>query len=279
MIDLHVHSKKSDGSLAPKELTKLALSIPLSAYALTDHDTMDGVPEAMEAAKGTDLTVIPGVELSADHNGREIHLVGLFADQEDPALSSYLKKFRRTRDARNEDMCARLRAGGMDITMEELYAAFPDSVITRAHFARLLQQKGYVRSVAECFERFLGDHCPYFIPREFIASTDAVSLLKGAGSIAVLAHPTLYRLGKEQLYEMTKKLKDAGLDALEAKYSTYTSTQERQMKELAKSLSLKISGGSDFHGDAKPDIRLGKGYGRLYIDDSILTDLLEGRKV
>ena len=277
MIDLHVHSKKSDGSLAPADLTKLALSIPLSAYALTDHDTMDGVCEAMEAAEGTDLTVIPGVELSADHNGKEIHLVGLYADHTNEALSSYLTKFRQTRDARNEQMCERLTAGGMSVSMEELRAAFPDAVLTRAHFAKVLVKKGYVRSVAECFERFLGDRCPYFIPRERIASTDAVALLKGAGSIAVLAHPTLYHLGKEQLYDMTKALKDAGLDALEAKYSTYSATQEREMKELAKSLSLGISGGSDFHGDAKPDIRLGTGYGRLYIDDSILTDLLKGR--
>ncbi|MBR6451154.1 MAG: PHP domain-containing protein [Lachnospiraceae bacterium] len=277
MIDLHVHSKKSDGSLAPADLTKLALSIPLSAYALTDHDTMDGVCEAMEAAEGTDLTVIPGVELSADHNGKEIHLVGLYADHTNEALSSYLTKFRQTRDARNEQMCERLTAGGMSVSMEELRAAFPDAVLTRAHFAKVLVKKGYVRSVAECFERFLGDRCPYFIPRERIASTDAVALLKGAGSIAVLAHPTLYHLGKEQLYDMTKTLKEAGLDALEAKYSTYSATQEREMKELAKSLSLGISGGSDFHGDAKPDIRLGTGYGRLYIDDSILRDLLKGR--
>lgn len=288
MIDLHVHSTKSDGSLTPTELVAEALKLPLSAFALTDHDTMDGVDEAVAAAEaasenGTKITVIPGVELSSDYittdalgndKHKEIHIVGLYVNQHYPDFLEYENHFHATRDGRNIQMCEMLSQDGFDISIEELSELFPGCVLTRAHIARLLLKKGYVHSVKEAFDRFIGDHCKYYINREKITAEGAVALIKKAGGIPVLAHPILYHFGSEQLDSLVSSLKGAGLEAIEAKYCTYSSSDERRVKELAKKYDLSISGGSDFHGAAKPGLMLGKGYGKLYIDDSVLTDML-----
>lgn len=291
MIDLHVHSTKSDGSLTPTELVKAAASLPLTTFALTDHDTMGGVDEAISAAKeatdrGTPVTVIPGVEISADYlipysnnssEGihKEIHIVGLYVNQNHPDFHEYTDNFHKVRDRRNIKMCEALSLDGYDISMDELISHFPDSVITRGHVARLMLEKKYVHSVKEAFERFIGDNCKYYIPREKISAENAISLIKKAGGIPVLAHPILYHLGSEQLDILVHFLKDAGIEAIEAKYCTYSSSDERKIKELAKKYELEISGGSDFHGEAKPGLMLGKGYGKLYIDDSVLSDMLK----
>lgn len=274
MIDLHVHSTKSDGSLSPTELVGAALKVPLTAMALTDHDTVSGIDEALSAAQGTGLEVIPGVELSADYNGKEIHVVGLYVNHSNPKLNEYLDHFLETRDIRNIRMCEALSADGYNINIEELKEAFPGCVLTRAHVARLLMKKRYVHSVKEAFDRFLGDHCKYFIPREKITGADAIALIKTAGGIPVLAHPILYHMGSERLELMISELSAAGLEAIEAKYCTYTSSDERQIKELARKYNLQISGGSDYHGVVKPGLKLGIGYGKLYIDDSILKNML-----
>lgn len=279
MIDLHVHSTKSDGSLTPTELVHEAIKLPLTAFALTDHDTMDGVDEAVNAAKGMPVEVIPGVELSSEYftsdiKGHELHIVGLYVNRMCPDFIEYTNHFHATRDLRNIQMCDALSSDGYEISIKELNEHFPECVLTRAHVARIMLEKGYVHSVKEAFNRFLGDHCKYYIPREKISSADAISLIKKAGGISVLAHPILYRFGNKQLERMVSELKDAGLDAIEAKYCTYSSSDEHQIKELAKRYDLAVSGGSDFHGAAKPGLNLGKGYGKLYIDDSILTDML-----
>ncbi len=273
MVDLHVHSDKSDGSHTPTALVSLALDAGLTAMALTDHDTMAGVEEAAAAAKGSGLTVIPGIELSSHYDRKEIHIVGLYVNRNNDALQHYLTHFLESRLHRNEALCLRLQEAGYDITMEELKREFPDSVLTRAHFARLMHRKGYANSVAAAFERFLGDHCPYFIPREKLPAAEAVALIRNAGGIAVLAHPTLYHMGQETLFHMVSFLKDAGLNAIETKYTTYSFSEERQMKEIAQKLGLGKAGGSDFHGAAKPKVKLAKGYGNLYLDDSFLTEL------
>lgn len=283
MIDLHVHSTKSDGSLTPTELVAEALKLPLSAFALTDHDTMDGVDEAVAAAEaasenGTNITVIPGVEISSDYTNvgpKEIHIVGLYVNRHCPDFLEYENHFHATRDSRNIQMCEALAQDGYDISIEELSELFPGCVLTRAHMARLLLKKGYVHSVKEAFDRFIGDHCKYYVDREKITAEGAVALIKKAGGIPILAHPILYRFGKQQLKILVSALKDAGLEAIEAKYCTYSSSDERQIKELAAKYDLAISGGSDFHGAAKPGLMLGKGYGKLNIDDSVLTDMLK----
>lgn len=272
-VDLHTHSNKSDGSLSPSELITEASQIGLHAIALTDHDTIEGLPEAIETGNRLGIRVIPGVELSCEYHGRDVHMVGLFIDYTNETFQQTLKSFVESRDERNKKMCQKLTAAGMPVLYEELTAMFGDSVLTRAHYARYMLHKGYIKSLNEAFERYIGDHSPYYIPREKVSPKQGVELILSAGGVPILAHPLLYKLGKEELLKLVNELKSYGLAGLEAVYSTYTSSDERNMKSLASDLNLLISGGSDYHGAAKPGLALGKGYGKLYIPDEILENI------
>ncbi len=275
LIDLHVHSDKSDGSYSPSDLVSYAINQGVTAFALTDHDTVDGIDEAMEAAKGTSVTVIPGIELSTEYERKDIHIVGLFIDKEEPAFRNKIQEFVDSRDLRNRKMCKKLTDAGMPITYEELMDEFPGSVITRAHYAQLLLKKGYTKSLKEAFERYIGDRCPYFIPREKISPEDGVRLILSAKGIPVLAHPLLYGMGEERLNRLIDSLVACGLQAMEAVYCTHTPSDERKMRALANKKGLLISGGSDFHGNAKPGLELGTGYGKLYVSQDILDALYQ----
>lgn len=276
-VDLHVHSNRSDGSLSPSDLVLEAKKKGLTAFALTDHDTVDGIEEAMMAAEGSGVRVIPGIELSTEYEGKDIHIVGLMIDKEQPAFRDQIQEFVDSRILRNQKMCQKLTDAGMPLTYEELLAEFPGSVITRAHYAQILLKKGYTKSLKEAFERYIGDRGPCFIPREKITPEDGVKLILSAKGIPVLAHPLLYGMGKERLQILIDRLKDVGLEAIEAVYCTYNQAEEAQMRELAKKNGLLISGGSDFHGNAKPGLEMGNGYGRLYVPVEILENL-EQRK-
>jgi len=281
MIDLHTHSNKSDGSLSPSELIDYAVKKGISAIALTDHDTMEGVDEAIRRAEELKaekvIEVIPGIEVTADYYGKDIHIVGLYLDKNTPGFSEQLKAFKESRDSRNEKMCSRFREHGLEITMEEMNADFPNQVITRGQFSRMLLKKGYVKSLPEAFERYIGDHCECFVPREKITCKDAIDFIHAGGGTAILAHPTLYHMSNDNIDKLTAYLKDYGLDGIEAKYTTYTTSEERFVKGLAKKYELIISGGSDFHGAAKPKTDLGCGYGKLYLHESILEDIKKYR--
>ena len=201
-VDLHVHSTASDGTFSPEALVDYALQKQLAAFALTDHDTIDGLAPAIAYAKNTDVEVIPGIELSTEYNGRDIHIVGLFIDYENPVFLEHLAEFCASRDRRNEKMAARLTEAGCPITMEELTEAFPDAVITRAHFARLMMQKGYIQQIKEAFEKYIGDNGPCFVPREKVTPWDGVRLIREAGGLAVLAHPVLYHMNEHALHKL-----------------------------------------------------------------------------
>lgn len=285
MIDLHVHSTASDGSFTPKELVDYAIEKELSAFALTDHDSVAGLDEANSYAEVLRKTrndvpeVIPGIEFSTEYDGKDVHIVGLYIDYHSEVFQKHLEDFVHSRDVRNEKMCDLLRQGtGMDISYAKLQEAFPGSVITRAHYAKYMLQHGFVKSMAEAFERYIGDHCPYFLPREKVTPADAIGLILAVGGIPVLAHPVLYGMGRERLEHLVGELKAAGLLALEAIYSSYTPSDEREMRVLAQKYGLAISGGSDFHGTNKVDLDLGTGYGHLYIHPDILNNLKDIKK-
>lgn len=275
MIDLHVHSIYSDGSMTPKELVDYAVQKGLRAMALTDHDTIDGIDEIMEYAKDKPIEIIPGIEYSTEYHERDVHIVGLFIDYKAPVFLDYLARFKQSRTDRNYKLCENLRSADIDITYEALLRAFPNAVITRAHYAKFLLDKGYVKSRNEAFERYLGDHTPYFVHREKITPKEVIDVTRRAGGIPVLAHPTLYGLGKEQLELLVKRLKAAGLMAIETFYSTYTPLEEKKMKRIAERYGLLESGGSDFHGENKPGLDLATGYGRLYVHEEVLDKMKE----
>lgn len=278
MIDLHVHSNCSDGTLSPKELVDYAIEKNLSAFALTDHDTVDGLDEAIQYATGLraeqgNIEVIPGIELSTEYQGADIHVVGLYIDYHNRGFQDKLREFVDSRTTRNQKMCSLLTQAGVPITYEELQAAYPDAVITRAHYAGYMLEKGYVKSRQEAFDRYVGDHAPCYIPREKITPAQAVQLILQAGGAPVLAHPILYHMSDESLDTLVRKLKEAGLMGIEAVYSTYTAADERKTRALAAKYGLFISGGSDFHGANKPGLDLGTGYGKLFVPAELLTDI------
>lgn len=323
MVDLHVHSTCSDGTFTPEELVDYAIQKGLTAFALTDHDTVNGLDRAIRYAEelrqaqaaspvsfsynnaddrfsvsfsrndatarlpvssvpGADIPrvpeIIPGIELSTEYQGKDIHMVGLFIDYRQPEFAHYLEDFIHSRKNRNEKMCALLREHDINITYEALLAEFPGAVITRAHFARYLLSHGYIQSLKEAFDRYVGDHCPCFVPREKVTPAQAVELILGAGGVPVLAHPILYHMSDDRLDTLVAELKSIGLIGIEAIYSTYNTAEERQIRGLAAKYDLKISGGSDFHGANKPKIDLGTGWGKLYVPDEVLENLRPEKK-
>lgn len=283
-IDLHVHSTCSDGTFTPTQLVDYAIEKGLAAFALTDHDTVDGLDEAIAYADGLRATlspeqaykvpeIIPGIELSSEYFGQDIHIVGLYLDHHNESFAGKLQEFVDSRILRNQKMCRLLQEAGLDITYEALLQEFPDAVITRAHYANYMLKKGYVSSVREAFERYVGDHCPCYVPREKITPAQAVSLILDAGGVPILAHPILYHLSDKNLDKLVGELKQAGLRGIEAIYSTYKPHEEREIRALATKYDLLLSGGSDFHGDNKPGLDLAVGYGKLFVPEELLQPI------
>lgn len=288
-IDLHVHSTASDGTYSPAQLVDYAMEKGLRAFALTDHDTINGIEEAMQRAESLRSTlpseeaarvpeVIPGIELSTEYQGADIHMVGLYIDKENEKFREKLQEFIDSRTLRNHKMCALLQEHGIEVTYEALLTMFPDAVITRAHYAKYMLTKGYVTSVKEAFDRYVGDGCPCYIPREKVTPAQAVELILEAGGIPVLAHPILYHMSKYRLDALVGELKEAGLLGIEAIYSTYKQHEEREIRELAAKYDLAVSGGSDFHGSNKPGLDLSVGYGSLFVPEDILDNLRKAKR-
>lgn len=272
-IDLHVHSLASDGTMTPTEIVEYALEKGLSAFALTDHDTVAGIEEAMKAAKGKNIRVIPGVEISCEHNSQDIHVLGLNVDYKNKPFIEKLESAHTSRYFRNEKIVEKLSKDGFDISMEQIYKEFPNAIITRSHISKHLMRKGYVSSIAEGFQAYLNPGAPYYIPRQRISPKEAIHWIHQAGGKAVLAHPLLYPLTQKELWKLVYKLEACGLDGLEALYSCNVNKDQANMIKLAEELDLCISGGSDFHGINKPTIDLMTGKGDLYIPEMLLKDL------
>lgn len=281
MIDLHVHSNHSDGTLSPEELVTLAIQSGLSAFALTDHDTVSGIAKAKEAAvrcadSGTSVTVIPGTEISAAYKNRDIHILGLFIDETDSVLLQALEDAVNARDHRNEQMAERFRSLGIPLTLQELRRINPDTVITRAHFAKYLIEHRHVKNSEEAFKRYLNYDAPCFVPREYMQPERAISLILQAGGIPVLAHPLLYKLPPAELEALIQRLKEAGLAGLEVYYSSNTGFDEQICYSLANRYNLLMTGGTDFHGTNKPNLSLGTGRNNnLNIPETVLEPLCD----
>ncbi len=278
-IDLHTHTCKSDGSYTPTELVDYAIEKGLAAVAITDHDTTEGLNEALSHAADLkekclpSVEVVPGIEFSTKYENQDVHVVGLFIAYDSPMFKQALADFVDSRTNRNRKMCENLRGAGIDITYEKLRARYPDSVITRAHYASYLFEKGYVKSRQDAFSQYLGDHTKYFVPREKVTPVQAVKLILHAGGIPILAHPPLYHMGNDRLDKLTASLKAEGLMGIEAFYSTYNNQDIRDMQRLAAKYNLLFSGGSDFHGTNKPGLDLGCGYGKLFVPEDLLAKM------
>jgi len=276
LIDLHMHSTASDGSYSPSELLKMADSIGLSAIALTDHDTLSGLPEFLkESQKYPSIHAVPGIEVSVEYAGREIHILGLFVNPEDEPLEEMLFEIRKNRNARNGLIVKKLQDMGYNITLQEVLDMAGGESVGRPIFAKILVNKGYFKEPQDVFDHCLKRGAPAFCSRELPSPRKAIEKIKEAGGIAVWAHP-LHRTQADRTYlrKVLREMVPYGLDAVEAYYSSFTPAQSLAVKEVADEFSIFISGGSDFHGTNQIGVEMGKGRGGLQIPYSIYENLL-----
>ncbi|TCK97792.1 hypothetical protein EDC19_0194 [Natranaerovirga hydrolytica] len=277
MIDLHVHSNASDGTMSPEEIIAYAKEKKLSAIALTDHDTISGISSAKKAGEEHNIEVISGIEFSTQYNHKDIHILGLFIDENNTDFQEKLSEFVASRNNRNDIIIKKLNDLGVDIGKKDLLEQSPDGVITRAHFAKVLKNKGYIKEIKDAFTKYIGDGCPAFVPRSKVTPEDAIKLTEQANGIAVLAHPLLYGLSEKELIQLIEHLIPMGLKGIEAIYSLHTLEEQSKLRRLARKYGLLITGGSDFHGSNKPHIDLGSGKGNLKVSDEVLVALKHAR--
>lgn len=277
-VDLHTHTTASDGSLSPAELVVQAGQAGLKAVAITDHDTIDGLKEAVEAGQNQDLEVVPGVEISIEVGLKGgAHLVGLWVRPGHQGLLEGLERLQEARRRRNPRMLAKLNDLGLKLSMEEVLAQTGGGLVGRPHFAKALVSKGLAASVGEVFSRWLGAGAAAYVPKERMPPAEGIALIRAAGGVPVLAHPGLLDLDRPGLESLLRKLKGLGLEGLEAYYSEYDEVTRRRLVSLAARLDLAVSGGSDFHGGSKPKVRLGLGKGDLRVPATLLAALRQRR--
>ena len=259
--------------MSPGSIVELANKIGLKALALTDHDTVAGLDEAIDAAARTDLILIPGVELSANNKKGSLHIVGLHIDHENPRLASGLQRVLAMRKERNPRIAKRLEELGMHVSLEDAAAHAGGEVVGRPHFARAMVDRGYARDLNDAFSRFLGRNGAAYVFKERLDPAECIDLILGAGGVPILAHPDQTGLEGEDLDEFVGQLVDMGLKGIEVFCSSYKSHLTAQYTRLARKYDLVRSGGTDFHGAPKPDIKLGRGFGSLYVPDELLEPI------
>jgi len=255
LLDLHVHSTESDGSLSPEQLVDYAVDKGISALALCDHDTTSGVTRFVSYGESKNIRALPGVEISATWETGNCHILGLGVSDNNAALEETLLKIRDSRGGRNEKIIAKLNALGIAITLAEAQGLAGGDVVGRPHMARIMHEKGFVESVQEAFDKYLAKGAPAYVDRFRLKPYKAVALLRQAAKLVVLAHPSQLRIAPDKLEEFVAGLVPHGLGGIEA-YTPYNGELKLYL-ELAQKHNLAVTGGSDFHGESKPDHVLG----------------------
>ncbi|HEY6881278.1 MAG TPA: PHP domain-containing protein [Polyangiales bacterium] len=270
-----MHSTVSDGSFPVPELVEMVAAAGVSVFALTDHDSVDGLATAQAEAQRHGLRLIHGVELSTRHDNLELHILGYGFDPAHPLLTEKLSAQKAARHGRLPALVARLNQLGLAITLEDVYRAAGDSNPGRPHVARALIALGHVRDTDEAFRRFLGDAAPANVRKPVPSPAEAISWIHAAGGIAVWAHPLARQIHRQGGFEaLTRELMGAGLDGLEEIHPAHDISARRRVRQLERELGLKLSGGSDFHGEATRGVSIGVGRGRDHIDASVVDALL-----
>ena len=256
LIDMHSHSTFSDGTYTPKQLIEMAVESNLKVYSITDHDNIGAQEFAINFAKEKNLKYITGVEISCEFSSM-LDILGYGIDIKNKKLNEVLNEIQDFRENRNIYMIERLRSIGIEITMEELKEVAGSKIIGRPHFARVMLNKGYIKSFEEAFERYIGDGKSGNVPKKKIKPLEAIELIRNAGGYPVVAHPRYLNLNKDKFEQFLKKLKDNGLWGLESYYSKNTVAENKYYYEVSKKYGLIPTAGSDFHGSNKPDIKIG----------------------
>lgn len=274
MIDLHSHSTASDGSDEPVALVQRAAAVGVKALALTDHDTQSGVRAAQLEANGLGIELIPGTELSLGWEGGAMHVVVLFLEPGPGPLQDRLSALRDARDARNLEILEALISLGLPVSAEEVFAVASGESVGRPHIAAAMVSRGYVSSIAEAFDLYLGWGRPAYRPRWRLAPEEGIALALESGGVPVLAHPHTLGLNNSEEVSITlRRLKGAGLRAMECYYPLYSPIEREGYAALAARFGLLPSGGSDYHGSFKPGIELGVGRGNLLVPEGLLDAL------
>ena len=277
ICDLHAHSYFSDGTLSPTQLVEAAVSAGLSAIVLSDHNTVAGVPEFLKAAEGKPLEAVPAIEFSTEYQGTELHILALYIKPEAyAAVNAVVEAFLERKERSNIDMIRRLNEAGLSLSYEKIRAAAAGS-INRAVIGAEMVRLGYCSSVQEAFSQWLSPKKGFYVPPLRPDAFETISFIKSIGAVAVLAHPFL-NLTESELRVFLKKAVDAGLDGMEVCYSKYSPETTQLSLKIADEFGLLYSGGSDFHGENKPDIALGVGRGNLQIPLRFLENLKTRRR-
>jgi predicted metal-dependent phosphoesterase TrpH len=280
VIDLHSHSTISDGTDPPARVVELAADAGVSALALTDHDTLEHLPEARAAAGSAGVRLVPGCEISCDLAGRapgSMHLLVFFVDDADGELQDRLRALQAARNERNVQIVEALNAHGIPITVEAVQAQAGPGSVGRPHIARVLMEEGYVSSIQEAFDTWLAKGRPAYFERDRLAPEEAIELTHASGGVCAVAHPMSLGLADAELDEFIGVLRSAGLDGLECEYGGYVPEERAALHDLAARHGLAPTGGSDYHGDNKPGLSVGTGRGDLRVPDEYL-DELEARR-
>ena len=275
LCDLHTHTTFSDGTLTPTELVELARQEGVSAIALTDHNSVAGLPEFMAAGEKSTVRTVPGIEFSTDYRGKELHIVMLFVKEQDYAqITEMMEQLRRNKEQSNRDLVTALQKAGMHVDYDALAAQTPDGYINRAHIAMALVEGGYVQTRDEAFKGCLKSGGGFYTPPKMPDAFEIIRFIKEKGGVAILAHPFL-SLDEAQLLEFLPEAVACGLDAMETLYTKYDAQTTQKARQLADQFGLLESGGSDFHGANKPDTLLGRGWGQLEVPLTVLEKLEE----
>lgn len=250
--DLHAHTTASDGTCAPAELVSRAVELGLEVLAITDHDSVGGLASAIEAARDTGLALVPGVELSAVDDERDVHVLGYFIDAQDPALISHLTDLRTARRRRAESIVEALEDSGYRVTLDDVLSLSDGGAVGRSHVARALVDRGHATSIADAFHRLLGREAPFYVPKDVRAPADVLGVILDAGGIPVLAHP-----GVSGVEDLVRPLTAIGLAGVEAYHADHPQWKRVELARLARCLGILATGGTDFHGPSGPNPDLG----------------------
>jgi 3',5'-nucleoside bisphosphate phosphatase len=270
-IDLHIHSTASDGSLTPVEILDHAQKLNLAAIAITDHDSIDGSREALCAGIPSCFNFLTGVEISAAHppffpGSGSFHILGYNIRLDNPVLNQALNQLRQARKNRNPKIVKRLNEMGFQISLEEVKQTVGEVQMGRPHIAYTMMKKGFVRSVDEAFDKYLGAAKPAYVDKERIGCEDALKMIRNAGGVAVLAHPGLLNIADEsRLERLIQDLIQIGMGGMEVYYPEHSPEQIRRYAGLSKKYNLLMTGGTDFHGSITPEIEMGSGKGELFV--------------
>jgi hypothetical protein len=268
MIDLHMHTNASDGRSTPEELVARASAVGIRTLSVTDHDTMASVPAASRAAAAAGIELVPGIEMTAVYDGRDVHVLGYYVDADARELREHTETQRTSRVQRAREIADRLASLGAPIDIEGLVARAPAGdakSLARPQIARALVEAGHVGSVQEAFNRFLGDGCPAYLPNAGKSPEEVVAIINRAGGIASLAHP-----GPLNQDELIPRLAEAGLAALEAYHCAHDESARQRYVALARRHGLAISGGSDYHGEG---VRRAEFFGRVVLPSEEFAEL------